>query len=429
MSMTSQNRDRAPGLLLSHLVMGGTQIRQGHLAKGLAFLVLQIAFILSLPALYASLAGLTTLGTQAQKTSGFDVIQGDNSIHLLVEGVGIVMLLLVLAGFYLINLRDAHRLAPTRQGFGAQIKAIYENRFAFLMLVPAAFIALTFIILPIVITVAVSFTNYSAPNHIPPKNLVDWVGLETYFALFRMKIWSSTFVGVAIWTFIWAICATAATVSVGFLLALALSKKNIRFKGVWRLIFILPYAIPVFVTLLAFRVLLNGVGPVNAMLGDWGIAAIPFLTDPTMAKVTCILLTMWAGAPYFMLMISGALTNIPSDIYEASEVDGAGKFRQFSEITFPMVMAQIAPSLVMTFAYNFNNFGAVYLLTEGGPINPDYRFAGHTDLLITWIYKLTLDFQQYHIASVVSIIIFLFLSTMAIWQFRRMKSFKEEVGG
>ena len=93
-----------------------------------------------------------------------------------------------------------------------------------------------------------------------------------------------------------------------------------------------------------------------------------------------------------------------------------------------MILHQVAPSLVMTFAFNFNNFGAVYLLTEGGPINPEYRFAGHTDILITWIYKLTLDFQQYNVAAVVSIIIFLFLSLIAIWQFRRMNSFKTDVG-
>ncbi len=89
---------------------------------------------------------------------------------------------------------------------------------------------------------------------------------------------------------------------------------------------------------------------------------------------------------------------------------------------------RLRQSLVMTFAYNFNNFGAIYLLTEGGPTNPEYRFAGHTDIFVTWIYKLTLNFQQYHIASVISIIIFIFLSVIAIWQFRRMKSFKDDVG-
>ncbi|HDY8402206.1 TPA: sugar ABC transporter permease, partial [Klebsiella pneumoniae] len=181
-------------------------------------------------------------------------------------------------------------------------------------------------------------------------------------------------------------------------------------------------------TLLVFRLLFNGVGPINNLLNEAGFGAINFLSDPVIAKFTVILASVWVGAPYFMLLITGAMTNIPRDLYEASEVDGANKLQQFFEITLPMVLNQVAPSLVMTFAHNFNNFGAIYLLTEGGPINPDYRFAGHTDILITWIYKLTLDFQQYQIASVISIVIFLFLSAFATWQFKKMKSFKEDVG-
>jgi arabinogalactan oligomer/maltooligosaccharide transport system permease protein len=426
--MTEIVTQKSDKFVLSHVVMGGTQIQNGHVVKGLAFMVLQIALVLHLPEVYRALKGLIELGTVAQQVKGFTVVAGDNSIHLLIGGLATAMLLLVLAFFYWINVRDARQIKPTVQTFGQQLRAIYDSQFALLMLTPAAIIALAMIMLPIFITFAVSFTDYSAPNHIPPRNLIHWVGLDTYTALLRLDIWSSTFVGVAIWTFIWAIASTTATFSFGFALALALSKKRIVGKRVWRIIFMLPYAIPVFVSLLAFRIIFNGIGPVNSILGEFGINAIPFLTDPTVTKVTCVMLAMWVGAPYFMLMIESAMTNISSDIYEASEVDGANKFQQFTEITLPMVMSQLAPSLVMAFAYNFNNFGAVYLLTEGGPINPDYRFAGHTDLLITWIYKLTLDFQQYNIAAVVSVIIFIFLSTMAIWQFRRMQSFKEDVG-
>jgi arabinogalactan oligomer/maltooligosaccharide transport system permease protein len=423
--LAHQNKGK---FLLSQVVMGGTQIQNGHVVKGLAFMVLQIALVLHIPEIYRALKGLIELGTVAQQVKGFSVIPGDNSIQLLVNGVAIALLLAVLAFFYWTNVRDAAGTKPTAQTLGQQMRAIYQSQFAFLMLTPAAILTLAMIILPIIITFAVSFTDYSAPNHIPPRNLVNWVGLNTYSDLLRLNIWSDTFIGVAIWTFIWAIAATIATFSFGFALALALSRKGIKAKKVWRFIFILPHAIPVFVSLLAFRIILNGIGPVNSILGSFGISSIAFLTDPTLAKITCIVLAVWAGAPYFMLMIEGAMTNISADLYEASEVDGASKIQQFKEITLPMVMSQLAPSLVMTFAYNFNNFGAVYLLTEGGPINPDYRFAGHTDLLITWIYKLTLDFQQYNIAAVVSVIIFLFLSTMAIWQFRRMQSFKEDVG-
>ena len=413
---------------LSLLVMGGTQIRRGHWVKGVAFLALQVLLFWQLPVLSNALQGLISLGDTAQVRRGFDIIQGDHSVFMLVEGVIALIAVILFIWLYLFNVVDARATKTCRLSATEQLRQIYDKHFAMIALSPAFIASLAFIILPILITVLVSFTNYSAPNHIPPRNLVDWVGFKNFFALFELRIWSSTFFGVASWTVIWALLATICTFGFGFILALALENRNIRAKKAWRFVFILPYAIPAFVTLLMFRLLLNGIGPVNATLNGWGIESIAFLSDPFLAKASVIAISMWVGAPYFMLLISGALTNIPKDLYEASEVDGASRFQQFREITFPMVMHQVAPSLVMTFAHNFNNFGAIYLLTGGGPINPEYRFAGHTDILITWIYKLTLDFQQYQIASVISIVVFLFLSGIAIWQFRRMKSFKDDVG-
>lgn len=425
---TTTMKPKVAGVPASVLLMGATQLANRHFIKGALFLFAQLLFLFFAADIADALKGLITLGDVAQTRKGFKIIHGDNSIHMLVEGVVALAIALVFAAVYVKNVKDARRVTRCNSGFVQQLKDFYDENFAVMVLTPAGIAAIAFIILPIAITILVSFTNYAAPNHIPPKNLVDWVGFKNFFSLFELKIWSSTFVGVGSWTVIWATLSTVLTCGFGFLLALALANKDIKGAKVWRLIFMLPYAIPAFVTLLIFRLLLNGIGPVNGVLNGMGIDSIPFLSDPTLAKVTVITIGVWAGAPYFMLLIAGALTNITKELYEASEVDGAGKFQQFKEITLPMVLHQVAPSLVMTFAFNFNNFGAVFLLTEGGPINPQYRFAGHTDILITWIYKLTLDFQQYHIAAVVSIIIFLFLSTIAIWQFRRMKSFNNDVG-
>ncbi|MEZ9444803.1 carbohydrate ABC transporter permease [Vibrio sp. 10N.222.54.F12] len=421
----NQPASRMPASLL---IMGSTQIVKGHWIKGGVFLAMQLITLLILPELLASLKGLVTLGDVAQVREGFKILQGDNSVFMLVEGVIALLYSFLFICQYIANVQDAKVSLKSRLNLREQFKDIYDQKFAFIMLSPAFIASIAFIILPIIITVLVSFTNYSAPHHIPPRNLVDWVGFKNFVSLFELKIWSSTFFGVASWTVLWAFFATICTCGFGFLLALALQNRNIKAKKAWRFIFILPYAIPAFVTLLMFRLLLNGIGPVNATLNSWGFDSIAFLSDPFTAKITVIAVSVWVGAPYFMLLIAGALTNISSELYEASEVDGASKFQQFKEITLPMVLHQVAPSLVMTFAHNFNNFGAIYLLTEGGPINPEYRFAGHTDILITWIYKLTLDFQQYQIASVISIIIFLFLSGIAIWQFSRMKSFKDDVG-
>ncbi|HGE5977171.1 TPA: carbohydrate ABC transporter permease [Vibrio cholerae] len=419
---------KAPNVSASWIIMGSTQLANKHWITGGVFFAMQCLFILYLPDLATALKGLISLGDVAQTRQGFKVIQGDNSIFMLVEGVIALLFLFLVIIAYVMNVRHAQACEPCRLTVRQQLKTIYDEKFAFIVLSPAFIASIAFIIMPIAITVLVSFTNYSAPHHIPPKNLVDWVGFKNFLTLFELKIWSSTFVGVATWTVIWAIAATICTCGFGFILALALENRNIKAKKLWRFVFILPYAIPAFVTLLMFRLLLNGIGPVNATLNAWGFESVVFLSDPYLAKLTVIAVSVWVGAPYFMLLISGALTNIPRDLYEASEVDGASKFQQFREITLPMVLHQVAPSLVMTFAHNFNNFGAIFLLTEGGPINPEYRFAGHTDILITWIYKLTLDFQQYQIASVISIVIFLFLSVIAIWQFRRMKSFKDDVG-
>ena len=412
----------------SLFIMGSSQLCRGHWIKGGVFIAIQLITLLFLPDIIVALKGLISLGDVAQVRKGFKIIQGDNSIFMLVEGVIALLYSFLFVCIYIANVKDAKQCVRCQLSFREQLKDIYDQKFAFIMLSPAFIASITFIIMPILITVLVSFTNYSAPNHIPARNLVDWVGFKNFYSLFELKIWSSTFFGVASWTVAWAFFATICTCGFGFILALALDNKKIKAKKAWRFIFILPYAIPAFVTLLMFRLLLNGIGPVNAMLNGWGFDSVAFLSDPFMAKITVIAISVWVGAPYFMLLIAGALTNIPADLYEASEVDGASKFQQFREITLPMVLHQVAPSLVMTFAHNFNNFGAIFLLTEGGPINPEYRFAGHTDILITWIYKLTLDFQQYQIASVISIIIFLFLSGIAIWQFRRMKSFKDDVG-
>ncbi|WP_422461457.1 carbohydrate ABC transporter permease [Endozoicomonas sp. ALB115] len=412
---------------LSVFLMGGTQLLNRHYIKGCFYLSVQIVLVLFAADLLTALEGFITLGDTAQHRVGFKIIHGDHSIHMLVEGVLAIFLTVAFLAAYLLNIKDAVNITPCTISFKQQLRAFYDEHFALIMLTPAGIAALAFIILPILITVLVSLTNYAAPAHIPPKNLVDWVGFRNFLSLFELKIWSSTLLGVGSWTAIWAVCSTIFTFGFGFVLALALANRDIAGKKVWRVIFMLPYAIPAFVSLLIFRLLLNGIGPVNSIINGFGIESIPFLSDPVLAKVTVIAIGVWTGAPYFMLLIAGALTNIPKELYEASEVDGASRFQQFKEITLPMILHQVAPSLVMTFAFNFNNFGAVYLLTEGGPINPEYRFAGHTDILITWIYKLTLDFQQYNIAAVVSIIIFLFLSLIAIWQFRRMNSFKTDV--
>ncbi|MGR5437034.1 carbohydrate ABC transporter permease [Vibrio owensii] len=414
--------------ILHLLIMGSAQYRRGEHIKGALLLTIQLVFIYCTPQFIAAINGLITLGEVAQQRNGFEIIQGDNSIHMLVEGMVMVALLVVFLMFFVINAKGitkdtAYHKASIRQ----QLKLLYEENFPAIALTPAAIATLFFIILPILITALVALTNYSAPNYIPPRNLVDWVGFDNFFKLSGASGWSSTFFSIAVWTILWASIVTALTYAVGFLMSNAVENRQVKFKGMWRLILILPWAIPAFVSLLSFRLMLNGIGPVNDFLSQFNIEAVEFLTDPLNAKLVCIFVGVWLGSPFYMLLITSAKTNIPQNLYEASEVDGASRFCQFREITLPLVLQQTAPTLVMNFAMNFNNMGIIYLITDGGPINTDYVYAGHTDILISWIYKMTLEFKQYQMASVVSILIFIFLSIIAIWQFRRMKSFKDEV--
>lgn len=284
-----------------------------------------------------------------------------------------------------------------------------------------------FTIMPIVFTVMLAFTNYSAPDHIPPAKLVDWVGFKTFTDLVKMKSWSHTFVGVLIWTIIWAVLATVTTYFGGILVALLIEQKGIRFKKLWRTIFIIPYAIPQLISLLVMKNLFNGqFGPINQYLGYFGLGGLPWLTDPFWAKVTVITVNMWIGIPVSMVLILGILTSIPRDLYEAADVDGASTLQKFRIITMPFILFSTMPILIMQFAGNINNFNVIFLLTGGNPAKGDYQFAGATDLLITWLYKLTLDNNKYNVASAVGIIIFLIVAIFSIWNFRRSKSFKEE---
>jgi arabinogalactan oligomer/maltooligosaccharide transport system permease protein len=157
-----------------------------------------------------------------------------------------------------------------------------------------------------------------------------------------------------------------------------------------------------------------------------GFDGIPWLTDPIWARVTLVLVNMWIGIPVTMILAIGVLTTIPRDLYEAADVDGANSFQKFRSITMPMVLFSTAPILIMQFAGNINNFNVVYLMTDGNPVNSNYQYAGHTDLLVTWLYKLALNQSQYSFASVIGIIIFLIIATLSIISYRRTRSYKEE---
>jgi arabinogalactan oligomer/maltooligosaccharide transport system permease protein len=246
------------------------------------------------------------------------------------------------------------------------------------------------------------------------------------------KIWTGALGRVALWTLAWGALSTAACYFGGTILAVTLHESRIKLIPLFRTIFILPYAVPGVISMLVWQNLLNGsFGTINRTLIALHIlkegAVIPWLSSQWLAKFVCVLVNFWAGVPYFMLLVTGTLTAIPRDIYEASSIDGAGKFQTFTRITLPLILYQTMPLIIMSFTFNLNNFGAIFFLTGGGPTVSDSTAtsAGGTDILVTWIYKLTITLMDYKYASVLAVMIFLILAPFAVFNFKRTRSFKE----
>lgn len=368
--------------------------------------------------------GLFTLGTVPG-------VGGDHSTLLLINGILTLMALLVFVGIFIWNIRDAYRLGRQLDETGkieAQSSRVQRRKaFPYLVLLPIGIIIALIVFMPIVFSVLTAFTDYDA-NHMPPAQLVSWVGLKNFFKLFNVPIWSQTFFSVLGWTVIWAVCATFSTYFLGLFQALILNSRHVKHRGIFQTIYILPWAIPGMISLLVFRNLLNGqFGPLNQFLMDIHLinSRIPFLTDPTIAKLSVILVNLWMGFPQFMVMLLGIMSNQDTNLYEAAEIDGANKMQVFAHIKLPLLTNATAPLIVMNLAGNFNAFGSIYFLTNGGPTNPSYQFAGDTDILISWIYKLTLDQRMYSMAAVMNILIFAFIAAVSIWNFRRTNAFKE----
>lgn len=418
--------------------MGFGQFYNRQYMKGLLFLLIHATGItLLLTVLPKHLKGFITLGEQGQRLEKvgkvYVNVPGDHSIFMMIYGLVAILVVLIYVFLYVMNVRDAVRSGRLRdQGkqlhsFAGTVRHAFANGFPWILLSLPILGVLVFTILPIVFTALIAFTNYSSPNNIPPKNLVDWVGFQTFKNLFSMEIWSNTFFGVASWTLIWAILATFTCYFGGIFVALLINQKGIRFKGFWRTVFIIPYAIPQFVSLLIMRNILNDkFGPLNQYFRYFGLEGLPWLSDPFWAKVSVIVVNMWLGVPVTMVLVMGVLTAIPKDLYEAADVDGATAGAKFKSITLPYVLFATAPILIMQFAGNINNFNVIFLLTNGNPSAIDYNFAGKTDLLVTWLYKLTLDNNKYNIASAISILIFLVIATLSIVFYTRSRSFREE---
>lgn len=427
---------------LSFLVMGFANFANKQIVKGSLFLSSQILFLIAFfSQIIPSIKGLITLGTKSQGmvTKEIDgikmqvAVEGDNSMLLLIFGLASLIFCAVFAYIYWCNLKSARNLyVLKREGepapsFKEDFKTLANGRFHMTLMAIPLLGVLLFTILPLIYMVTLAFTNYDH-NHLPPKSLFDWVGLTNFGNIFTGRM-AGTFFPVLSWTLIWAVFATVTNFFFGIVLALLINTKGLKGKKVWRTIFVITMAVPQFISLLIMRNLLNDEGPLNALLMNMGLIkhALPFLSDPIWAKFSIIFVNMWVGIPVTMLVATGIIMNLPSEQIEAAEIDGASKFQIFKSITFPQILLIMTPTLIQQFIGNINNFNVIYLLTQGGPTNSEYYQAGSTDLLVTWLYNLTVTAADYNIASVVGILIFVLSAIFSLLAYTRTASYKEGV--
>ncbi|MCL2378628.1 MAG: sugar ABC transporter permease [Defluviitaleaceae bacterium] len=436
--------------LSSAIVWGSGQVINKQYIKGLVFFIVQCILVfveLSTGTLavltgqadahfrnagYFSrgLWGIVTLGEIPRLDSS--VLVFDHSVMLMMNGLIAIVLLIIFGIIWIWNIRDAYKSRiAVEQGEGlssaAYVKKLWENSFEYIMITPGTILVAFVSILPVAFSALVAFTNYNR-NTIPPRHIVEWVGFQTFRDMIQIPIWGQSFLRILAWTVIWAFLATGSAYLFGLLQAVLINAKGTRFKYLWRSIFILPWAIPGMVSLLVFRTMFNREGIINRLLLDAGIieSFIPWMSDTIWARTMLVIVNIWLGFPYFMALISGVMTTISPELYEAVEIDGGNGWHKFRFISLPIIFTATAPLIVMSLTHNFNNFGVVYFLTEGGPSNPALQMAGSTDILITWIFSLTLDYRMYNFASAISIMIFMVLAVVSGFTLMRTRAFKEE---
>ena len=443
---TCMNAIRKGGIetKLSMILMGFGNIVHGQLIKGLIYMALEVVYVVFMVMTGAHcLAMLPSLGSVEQQEYWDEAMQvymytkGDQSVLILLYGVATILITVLMVLAWRGTLRSAYKaecLAKERRhinSFREDLKTLlHENLQKLLMTPPMVFISL-FTILPLIFMICMAFTNYSKiDDHLM---LFDWVGLDNFAALFdSSSILGSTFWSVLAWTLVWAFFATFTNYIFGMIVSLLINRKGTRGKAFWRFCFVLSCAMPMFVSLLIMRTMLQPEGAVNVLLRNLGLiaadASLPFFTDPTWARVTVIIINIWVGVPYTLLQLTGVLQNIPEDLYEAARVDGANAVQIFFKITLPYMLYVTTPYLITTFTGNVNNFNVIYLLSGGDPVTDLGATAGKTDLLVTWLYKLTIDKQYYNIGAVIGILTFIILAIGALITYHNSRSYKEEGG-
>lgn len=297
-----------------------------------------------------------------------------------------------------------------------------KNLKAYPFLLPALISIFIVTCIPIVYTIIISFTNYNL-YHIEEYN---FVGLKNYIEVLGGSI-RNVFFQVLAWTIIFATLSTLGAYGIGMFLAILLNNPNMKESKIYRSILIIPWALPATIAILAWQGLLNEqYGGLNNLLHTLGISKnIPWMTNPFWARFGIILVNLWLGFPYMLNVCLGSLQSISPTYYEAARIDGASRWQCFKSITLPLITKVSIPLVVATFASNFNNFGNIYMITEGGPARLESQFAGYTDILASTTYKMTTWSNRYDLAATFSVFVFIIVGVLTLINMNLSGSFKE----
>lgn len=442
---------------LSYFIMGFGHIMRRQRLKGAFFLISQVLFCVymySFGLKYITLFSENifshgTLGrVQTQISDVWDAelgeyvkTVGDNSFHIVLYGILSFLILLAFLLLYFASVKQSRILAE-RQSFGiiekgGGLTSLLDSRLHIPLLSLPMLGLFIFTLVPLLAMICIAFTNYDA-DHEVPERLFSWVGTENFSEMISFgSSLGGTFRRVLVWTLVWAFFATFSNYFFGMLLALAINQKNIFGKKLYRTLFVSTIAVPQFVSLLIMSKMLDSGG--GGVGGGGGIITrfVEYLTgyhlqfglDTTTTRILIILVNMWIGIPYSMLICSGILMNIPASLNESARIDGAGRIRRFMKITLPYMLFVTGPYLITQFIGNINNFNVIYLLSGGGPGNvAEYSHgAKSTDLLITWLYKLSIGTDRnYKLASVIGILVFIISSVFSLIVYNRSSAVKDK---
>ena len=431
------------------LVFGLYQLTHRQVMRGALYLLYEIVFIWFMATTGGVYLGkLGTLGSFAMVSTYLAdpnaatvvPIPGDNSFVILLYSIISIILIIIFVALWYFSIRDAKSLqdniAVGKYAKNSQFfKDILDKNYHTLLLAVPMVGLVGFTVIPVVFMIITGFTNYSGTQ----KYLFDWVGFDNYNVLFTTSNGTgvnlaTVFFKILAWTLMWALIATFTNYFLGMVVALLINRKGIKLKKLWRTILIFTIAVPQFVSLLLINQMFSNSGFLTVLFEKigWLPAGDTVFDHALFARIVIIIVNMWVGVPYTMLICSGILMNIPEDLYESARIDGASSFKMYTAITLPYMLFITGPYLLSQFVGNINNFNIIYLFSQGKPSygisGAGYGDVGETDLLITWIYKMSMEGKQknYAIACVLGLLVFVIIAFFSLIFYGRSNSVKNE---